>query len=151
MEMHRRSKKFTFEIHWNPQKIGNPKKIKRESIPNFTKIHGVNSIAPRIPPGLTWAMGNGQTAIEKGHRHRNGKWVIGNGKWDIYRTSIKNPLEIHWRWKCIEDPWNLHLKSIEIHRKLEIQRKSSENPSQILRRSMEIPRKSNENGKSQEN
>ena len=65
-----------------------------------------NSIAPRIPPGLPLAMRNGQTIIDRGHRHRYGKCEIGNGKWDIYRTSPEQPTNIDQ--KLIEHPLEIH-------------------------------------------
>ena len=96
-----------------------------------------DSIAPRIPPGLTWAMGDGQTTIEKGHRHRNGKWEIGNGKWDIYRTSPEHPTNIDRTF--IEHPLKIHRRYIE-----------DGNASNIHDISSENPLKSTENWKSKE-
>ena len=83
-------------------------------------------------------MGNGQRIIEKGHRHRNGKWEIGNGKWDIYRTSPEHPTNIDR--KFIEHLLKIHRGYIE-----------NGNASNIHEISIENPLKSIENWKYKEN
>ena len=56
-------------------------------------------------------MRNGQTIIGRGHRHRFRKWEIGNGNWDIYRTSLEHPTNIDRTF--IEHPLEFHRRYIE--------------------------------------
>ena len=104
-------------------------------------------------------MGNGQTIIEKGHRHRNGGWEVGNGRWDIYRTSpehptnideqmIEHPLKIHWRYIENGNASNIHEISIENPLKSADNWNAKENQARIH---VNIHRRHIENGKCIEN